>query len=541
MIKAIHRWFCITGIWIVPAVDGVYLAYCYAGYAAPSGEQFKTVMALAACATLLNLLINLATYANGKRDYHLLDALDYRNDPYMRPKKRAAAMRPKVSEKLLKKEPTGIVLGRQGQWYVCNDLTAGGAHHTMILGVTGCGKTSTVVLDTILSNPETAIFAIDIKGELHEKGTRPWDRNILAAGPGKGRDLYGYDPFYSIRKCPDDLVLVTEAMRDIALSLIPINPKATNPFWEISARDLLQALLLFYFRHGEHNIIDIADEITSEPVRDVIERVYQESADGAVEKKLISRFVGMAEETLSGVNAQMMAAISLLISDEAIRYMLRDNPLKVTPAMLDDGKSVYLKIEEYRLESYACLVQLIFNQAVSCLERRKEDGKPVILIVDELARILSAGKLAKLENGLETLRSRSVSLMLVSQSAEALERAYSKSDIESMMNNCPYKVILSATSKETQDAVIRWAGKYEERRYSRGISGARRSSNINYVEENIVQAAELMTLPEQGECIIISPYGYCRIKKAPYYKDKILSKKAEEIKRLRQMERTGSE
>lgn len=541
MIKTIHRWICITGIWIVPAVDGMYLAYCYAGYAAPSGEQLKTVTALAACATLLNLLINLATYSNGKRDYHLLDALDYRNDPYMRPKTRAAAMRPKVNPALLKKEPTGIVLGRQGQWYVCNDPAADGAHHTMILGVTGCGKTSTVVLDTILSNPETAICAIDIKGELHAKGSRPGEKDILAAGPGKGRDLYGYDPFYAIRKRPDDLALVAETMREITLSLIPINPKAQNPFWEISARDLLNALLLFHFKQGVHNLIDIVDEITAEPITDIIERVYQESEDGTVEKKLISRYVGMAEETLSGVNAQMMAAISLLISDEAVRYMLRDNPLRATPAMLDGGKSIYLKIEEYRLESYACLVQLIFNQVVSCLERRREDGKPVILIVDELARILSAGKLAKLENGLETLRSRNVSLMLVSQSVEALERAYNKADIEALMNNCPYKVILSATSKETQDAVIRWAGKYEERRYSRGISGARRSSNINFVEENIVQAAELMTLPEQGECIIISPYGYSRVKKAPYYKDRILAKKAEEIKRLRQMERTGSE
>ena len=537
MIKTIHRWICITGIWIVPAVDGMYLAYCCAGYAVPSGEHLQTITTLAVCATLLNLLINLATYANGKRDYHLLDALDYRNDPYMRPKKRAAAMRPKVNPALLKKEPTGIVLGRQGQWYVCNDPAAGGAHHTMILGVTGCGKTSTVVLDTILSNPGTAIFAIDIKGELHAKGTRPGEKDILAAGPGKGRDLYGYDPLYAIRQRPENLALVTETMREITLSLIPINAKTQNPFWEMSARDLLNALLLFHFKQGVHNLIDIVDEITAEPITDIIERVYQESEDGTVEKKLISRYVGMAEETLSGVNAQMMAAISLLISDEAVRYMLRDNPLRVTPVMLDEGKSIYLKIEEYRLESYACLVQLIFNQVVSCLERRKEDGKPVILIVDELARILSAGKLAKLENGLETLRSRNVSLMLVSQSVEALERAYSKADIESMMNNCPYKVILSATSKETQDAVIRWAGKYEERRYSRGISGARRSSNINFVEENIVQAAELMTLPEQGECIIISPYGYNRVKKAPYNNDRILAKRADEIKRLRQMER----
>ena len=537
MIKTIHRWICITGIWIVPAVDGMYLAYCCAGYAVPSGEHLQTITTLAVCATLLNLLINLATYANGKRDYHLLDALDYRNDPYMRPKKRAAAMRPKVNPALLKKEPTGIVLGRQGQWYVCNDPAAGGAHHTMILGVTGCGKTSTVVLDTILSNPGTAIFAIDIKGELHAKGTRPGEKDILAAGPGKGRDLYGYDPLYAIRQRPENLALVTETMREITLSLIPINAKTQNPFWEMSARDLLNALLLFHFKQGVHNLIDIVDEITAEPITDIIERVYQESEDGTVEKKLISRYVGMAEETLSGVNAQMMAAISLLISDEAVRYMLRDNPLRVTPVMLDEGKSIYLKIEEYRLESYACLVQLIFNQVVSCLERRKEDGKPVILIVDELARILSAGKLAKLENGLETLRSRNVSLMLVSQSVEALERAYSKADIESMMNNCPYKVILSATSKETQDAVIRWAGKYEERRYSRGISGARRSSNINFVEENIVQAAELMTLPERGECIIISPYGYNRVKKAPYYNDRILAKRADEIKRLRQMER----
>ena len=38
-----------------------------------------------------------------------------------------------------------------------------------------------------------------------------------------------------------------------------------------------------------------------------------------------------------------------------------------------------------------------------------------------------------------------------------------------------------------------------------------------------------MTLKNTGEAILISPYGYSRVKKIPYYQDKLLKPMAEEI------------
>lgn len=528
-LKRFYTMISFTGIWILPAGTAAYISLqkqLDMDYTVTE-QTIREGLMISAFLMILNVMVNLATFENGKREYGLLDALDFRNDPFMRRSKKRRAMRPLVHEALQRDTPCGIVLGKRGKKYICNDPKGSGAHHTMVLGVTGCGKTSTVVLDTIFCNPEMPIFAVDIKGELHEKGTRYGDLQVLVVSPTKP-GAYGYDPFFNLHTDEDEQLFI-ETMQEISLSLIPINPKASNPFWETSARDLLCALLLFYYRHGDTTLIDIVDDITACKIEDVIETVYNESLEDKPERRLITRFVGMASETLSGINAQMMTALSIFVSDQHIRAMFRDNPLKAAPACLNEGKSLYLAIEEAHLERYARVVHLIFNQVVTAMERRPEGSQPVIMIVDELARILSTGRIAKLENSLETLRSRNVSILLISQSLEALERAYSKADIESMMNNCPYKMILSATSKETQGAVIRWAGKYEEYKYSRGVSGSHRSSNLSYEEKNIVEAKDLITLPQEDECIVISPYGYNRLKKVPYYKDLFISKIATEI------------
>jgi hypothetical protein len=52
---------------------------------------------------------------------------------------------------------------------------------------------------------------------------------------------------------------------------------------------------------------------------------------------------------------------------------------------------------------------------------------------------------------------------------------------------------------------------------------------VAYEEHDIVDASDLMTLPQTGEAILITPYGYSRIQKVPWYKDGLLRVKAEKI------------
>ena len=193
-------------------------------------------------------------------------------------------------------------------------------------------------------------------------------------------------------------------------------------------------------------------------------------------------------------------------------------------------KQVYLSIREEKLSAYYDVMQLIINQTLSQLEKRPEDSEPVIFVIDELPRILSAGKLDRLLDGARTLRSRKVCLFLITQSTEALMSAFTENEVADLISNCPYVIVLSASSSKTQKSVCSWCGKYKVRKTSwSGGSTKDRKTTVSYEEKDIVEPSDLMTLKNSGEAILITPYGYSRVKKVPYYEDKILKPIAEKI------------
>ena len=79
--------------------------------------------------------------------------------------------------------------------------------------------------------------------------------------------------------------------------------------------------------------------------------------------------------------------------------------------------------------------------------------------------------------------------------------------------------------------VCDWCGTYKARRISYNGHGNRRTTSESYEDKPIVEPSDLMTLAQSGEAILITPYGYCRVKKTPYYKDKYFKPIATEIKK----------
>lgn len=209
-----------VGIWI-PAV----MSALYAGLMKQLNPEYIVTMntyisglRIGFFVMLLNLLVNVVTFSNGKRKYGPFDALEFERDPYSHPIKKLSATYPAIPEEMATKQPSGVVIGKRGKRYVCNQLSKSGAHHTIILGESGCGKTSTVVLDTLLCNAETAIFAIDVKGELHQKGAYLGDVNVMIVDP-EDRGTYGYDLFYALRENPSDQEVLDELLAGEVISV----------------------------------------------------------------------------------------------------------------------------------------------------------------------------------------------------------------------------------------------------------------------------------------------------------------------------------
>lgn len=191
--------------------------------------------------------------------------------------------------------------------------------------------------------------------------------------------------------------------------------------------------------------------------------------------------------------------------------------------MIEEQKHIFIVIEEHKLMAYNQVLHIIINQALSELEKRPENSKQVLFIIDELARILSSSKIEKLLDAARTLRSRKVNLILATQSLDSLMIAYSEKEVQDLVANCSYKVILDASNPATEKEIIGWCGKYKARKknWNTGdkVSG---KGSISYEETDIVTEADLMQLRNTGELILISPYGYNRLKKVPYYKDRYL-------------------
>ena len=170
---------------------------------------------------------------NGKVKFGLLDAIGNTTDAYYMSSNKSKAMRPDVDKRLLYKKPTGITLGKYKDKYVCYDLNNSNAH-MMLIGGSGSGKSSCYAINMILSNPRLSIFAVDIKGELHQKGVKYTDDKAIVFNP-QDRTTYGYDPFYRLKEDSSSQEIL-EVMQTITYSLIALPADIKDPFWKTSAR-----------------------------------------------------------------------------------------------------------------------------------------------------------------------------------------------------------------------------------------------------------------------------------------------------------------
>lgn len=135
-------------------------------------------------------------------------------------KEKKRAMHPPVDSKLIKTKPAegDFILGRQGSKYVCWNTKNDG--HILIIGGSGSGKSSCYIIPFLLYNPNATVFAIDIKGELVEKGKCRNDPRVCVFSPCD-RNGYGFNPFYALTEesSEQDILVV---MQTITFSLIPL-------------------------------------------------------------------------------------------------------------------------------------------------------------------------------------------------------------------------------------------------------------------------------------------------------------------------------
>ena len=516
-----------TGLWTQPVAMGIefkLLSLQDSGIHI-TGQTLISMTALSLLPAFYIYMSNNIARSGGKKKFGLLDAFEGKPEPYYSTKKQSA-MYPEVPQQLIAgSKPSGIVLGKYRGKYVCRPVEQDG--HYLIIGGSGSGKSSALIIPTLLINNGVPAFVLDIKGELNRLAKKKGDARVHIFNPNDRRS-YGYDPFYNLKKESTEQEIL-ETMQMVTFSLISLSANVKDPFWKISARNMLCGLMIYHYKRGKHNLVDIMDAILGQSIKASIQEVMTGSEPTTAEYRYLVAFSDLADETISGIYAEMASNIIVFANDQDIRYALKHNSLKCSPVDLENGNSIYVVIREDKLTAYNQVLQLIINQTLNALERRPEKSEPILFLIDELPRILSARKIERLLDASRTLRSRNVRLILVTQSVEALMTVYSENEVVDLISNCNYKIVLDASSQKTQHMIREWCGKYRELKKTWNGAGTKQKTGVSFEEKPIVEESDLMTLAQTGEVILICPYGYFRIQKTPYYRDKNLKKLADEV------------
>ena len=537
--KKVKRFLRMTGLWMpVPIVAGM----TYGLYRLGVDLTIERILSVIGCSMLAPLYtwsLNAQAIANGVQEFPLIPTKAYvETHPDWQVSFRQKALRKVVPEELLSKKPEGIVLGKYEGKFVRVMPGEKGAAHTLVVGGSGSGKTSSVLLCTMLANQMSkeplSFVLVDVKGELAEKGG--FTEGTLKVFNPRDREQCGFDFFYDLK--PDSTEEeVLEAMRRVVYTLFPKkHTGSSDDFWTDGPRNICLGLFLYGWREkGFRNLPDLVDLVLSKNLKELVNEVLSEVSEYSTVAKLLVSFGGeeSAEETLSGLAMNLINGLQLIATDHSLRYLLRECEEKISPAMVDEGCSIDLQIEDSFLDQYAPILNLCLSTCISHLLARKEsrENQKVLLVLDELGRITnSSGQVGYGSGSLQALlqigRSKSSYAMLALQSWSALQGIYPEGAMTDMLANLPYRLILNASPEDRQmtEMVIKAFGKYTEKK--RQVSTGKSSQySYSFEEKDVLQEKDLLSLPEQNRVVLLSPYGAYMLEKCQYFKEKIFKKR----------------
>lgn len=538
-LKGISNWLRYTGLWLPPPVTvgiAVIMYYCYC--------PIDLILSVSMCALVLSLAMSLQIWSlnriakqNGLTDYPLIP-YNVDQNPYYQVSYRTKALSKKPDKRLLEKEPKGIILGKSdGRYMSIQPGITPGALHTLVLGTSGSGKTSSVLLSTLLAqhnNKEITFLAVDVKGELLEKGFSPDDK--VAVFNPRRRDLYGFDFLYDLTPKSTESEVI-EALRRVIYSLIPLRHTGGDEFWPIAARTVLLGLFLFAWEYQQcYTLPQLVDFALSKNLNTLITDILAEAEENSVVTRLLSPYGGdcVAEETLGSISSNIGNALQLVSSDSNLRYLTREAPKKITPELLEQGISIDLLIEDRDLETYAPILSLAVATCITYLSspaREKAVAQDplhsqVVFVLDELGRI---PEIQGLPSILQIGRSRGCTVLGCLQSWSSAEDHYGEKVAQDMLTNFSYRVFLQAQPESKDvDMAVKAFGKYTEKKKSVN-TGKNKNYSYQFEEKDILQASDLLTLPDKNRIVVLSPFGAYMLTRCQYFKDTKLRKIASHI------------
>ena len=446
--------------------------------------------------------------------------------------------------------------------------------HTLIIGTTGSGKTTTFINPTvqILANTKgkPSMLISDPKGELyalHAKSLikRGYDVKVL--------DLR--NPYCSIRWNPlekpyemyqemlslEDKVVVNEEegyyvfedkiyydvneknaavqvrkqaifdevyedLNDICSVLCPVKSK-NEPIWESGAKNFILAITLAMLEDSEkpelgmtkekfnfYNVMKIATN-TQNDCEDLIEYFAGRSP--------ISKSVSLSKQVLDASDKTRGSYLSTifdklsLFSDMSICSLTSANEIDLSE-IATKPTALFLQIPDEK-ETRHTLAGMVILQTYKALVAKANTypdlslPRSVYLLLDEFGNL---PQIHKLEQMITVGRSRRIWLALVVQSYAQLAKVYDDKSADIIKSNCNIQIFIGTTDLKTIDEFSKKCGNYSiiQKNVSFSSSNSGVGSSISVKERPLIYPTELQQLNSAKDMgnAIVNIFGFPPVK-----------------------------
>lgn len=370
--------------------------------------------------------------------------------------------------------------------------------HILVLGPSGTGKTSALLIPTLRSWQGTALV-VDISGDISANVNTP---NKIVFDP-TSKSCIPYDVFASINVVTDDTER-QERLEQLAYLLLPdkANDSEAGIFFCKNGRKMITAALICYYGMG-WGFVEICEFFLGHDWRSLLNDIAKQQ--NLIANMFISSFAGASEQNTAGCKQAADDALKLFATNDKIKNALRKVPSyekAISPAMLETS-SVYIYIPDEKLKIYGDLLRIITAQSMEYFSSRPTENKQTILFcLDEFA---SFGKLQIVES-LRKLRKRRIRILVLTQSLADLDMIYGKDERKAMLSNFKFTVLLGCKDAETQE-------------YFSKMIGEKRSllaTDPNQKRQPIIKPADLAHLEQ--DLFVICDDGAIRLRKNFYFK-----------------------
>lgn len=464
------------------------------------------------------------------------------------------------------------------------EITFAKPAHTLVIGTTGSGKTTTFInpVVQILANTKNkpSMLISDPKGELyslHAKSLikRGYDVKVL--------DLR--NPYCSIRWNPlekpfemyqemlslDDKVIVNEDegyyvfegktyydeeeknaavqvrkqalfdevyedLNDICSVLCPVTNKS-EPIWESGAKNFILAITLAMLEDSENeklgmtkekfnffNIMKIATN-TQNDCDDLIE--YFKNRSPIAKSVSLSKQVLDASDKTRGSYLSTIFDKLALFSDMSICSLTSANEIDFSE-ISTKPTALFLQIPDEK-ETRHTLAAMVILQAYKALVAKANTypdlslPRSVYFLLDEFGNL---PKVHKLEQMITVGRSRKIWLSLVVQSYAQLAKVYDDKSADIIKSNCNIQIFIGTTDSKTIEEFSKKCGNFSiiQRGVSFSTSNDSVGSSVSVKERPLIYPTELQQLnsPNNMGNAIVNVFGFPPLKSkyTPSYKSK---------------------